>query len=54
MNFVVSAFIDIINMPQISEKSLEQKSVTKSQGVKGVETLIRALWFSCDAEQDWN
>ena len=26
------------------------------QGVRsqGVETLIRALWFSCDAEQDWN
>ena len=26
------------------------------QGVisQGVETLIRALWFSCDAEQDWN
>ena len=27
-----------------------------SQGVRsqGVDTLMRALWFSCDAEQDWN
>ena len=30
--------------------------LTLGQGVisQGVETLIRALWFSCDAEQNWN
>ena len=30
--------------------------MSANQGVRsqGIETLIRALWFSCDAEQDWN
>ena len=29
---------------------------TRAQGVRslGIETLIRALWFNCDAEQVWN
>ena len=32
------------------------RKISSQQGVisQGVETIIRALWFICDAEQDWN
>ena len=32
------------------------RKMSSQQGVisQGVETIIRALWFICDAEQDWN
>ena len=39
--------------PPQSER-LEEAIRHQRERSQGVETLIRALWFSCDAEQDWN
>ena len=34
--------------------SCKSQRLSLLENIQGVETLLRALWFSCDEEYDWN